>query len=840
MINCLLKKQQLLRFFILSMLLSCLQLGYSQNCFFAKKIGSENDPYDLYREKAKNILSDAQQNIYILGTYFNSADLDPGSGTFSVTGSDENSFIVKLDANGNFIWGLSFPISNNAFDMSIDNNSNLIVIGVASQNVDLDPGVGKQLATARCSYILKLTTSGTMVWIKPYYSDYSNGETDVFFTKVTADNSNNIILTGKLSGASYDMDLGGGISIINGTTRYNISKMDFVTKVNSSGNFVWVKTFVNGSPTSDILFASLKSDTQGNIIISGNFKESIDFDPDPSSQFDLYGGFTSPYSQIVVPTVFICKLNSNGSFVWTQSFNVLGIVKMAIDRQNNIFLSGAYLENSDLNGGAGTFKLSSYVLSGSNYFITKINSAGVFQWAKRFGGKLEAAITALICDDNNNVYAAIYNNFANSATPTTGPDFDPGLDSVYADYNGFGLGVFKLDSQGDFVSRKTFYEGSASNNGAAKIESFYVKNGFVFSTGLFPKYGNDFDPDPRFNTVMTAAGYKDVFICKFSVLSISVQSKVNPTCSNKNDGSITINVLDGHPPYSYSWSGYPSNNSGTLNNLPAGTYSCIVTDGSGCSHSIPPVTLTSPPPINISFSTTNENCVNNGNNGSAISSVNGGTLPYQYAWNLESQSNGPDIQNVSAGSYSLTITDALGCLKSESVTVGYTYNPSSFSYTTNGMVASFVRTGTGCDKFVWDFGNGNTSTINPNPTVTYLAAGTYGVCLQCNDQPSECVKCVNITVPSIISGGTTVGIEEAQRISDIKVYPNPTTDFITIENRNSKFSSTYTILNLTGQPVLIGNLIGESTTVGVNKLSSGIYLLQVGETEKHLFKFVKK
>ena len=113
------------------------------------------------------------------------------------------------------------------------------------------------------------------------------------------------------------------------------------------------------------------------------------------------------------------------------------------------------------------------------------------------------------------------------------------------------------------------------------------------------------------------------------------------------------------------------------------------------------------------------------------------------------------------------------------------------------MVATFSVANSACSSFLWDFGNGNTSSINPNPTITYASAGTYGVCLQCNGQPSSCVQCINITVPSNTSG--TIGIEDIQTESGITIYPNPLIDIITIETENNNLNSNYVILNSIGQ-----------------------------------------
>jgi hypothetical protein len=320
-------------------------------------------------------------------------------------------------------------------------------------------------------------------------------------------------------------------------------------------------------------------------------------------------------------------------------------------------------------------------------------------------------------------------------------------------------------------------------------------------------------------------------------IKISAWQTTTSPCYGGNSGSATASATCGTN-FSYSWNTSPIQTSATATGLSAGTYTVTVTQGNASNSST--VTITQPQEIIVNTTTVDESCIDGGNNGSATSNVSGGTPPYTYSWNTTPIQTTQTASNLSDGNYTITITDANGCTKSSNAQVNYTPNPSSFSYTTNGMVASFSRTGIGCNNFVWDFGNGNTSTINPNPTITYLAAGTYGVCLQCNGQPTECIPCLNITVPSNTSGGTAIGIEEAQRISGIKVYPNPSNNFITIENKSTLLNSTYLIFNSLGQQVLTGKLTHTTTTVDIKELPTGLYFLQVGDEEKQTFKVMKK
>src|SRR5208283_1080427 len=109
-------------------------------------------------------------------------------------------------------------------------------------------------------------------------------------------------------------------------------------------------------------------------------------------------------------------------------------------------------------------------------------------------------------------------------------------------------------------------------------------------------------------------------------------------------------------PYTYLWSNNQTNASAI--NLTVGTYSLTATDNNGCSVSAS-VTITQPLTLSASASATANVLCNGGNNGSAASSISGGTTPYTYLWS-NNQTNASAI-NLTVGTYSLTATDNNGC-----------------------------------------------------------------------------------------------------------------------------------------------------------------------------------
>jgi gliding motility-associated-like protein len=155
--------------------------------------------------------------------------------------------------------------------------------------------------------------------------------------------------------------------------------------------------------------------------------------------------------------------------------------------------------------------------------------------------------------------------------------------------------------------------------------------------------------------------------------SLSITSQTNVFCNGNSTGSATVSGSGGTGSLTYSWSGGAGSGT-TATGLPAGTYTVTVTDGAGCS-STAFVNITQPAALTASVSTTATNCGTS--TGSANVSVGGGTGSYTYNWTPGNPTGDgtASITNISAGTYTVTITDSLGCTQSASGAVGSVGGP---------------------------------------------------------------------------------------------------------------------------------------------------------------------
>ena len=191
-----------------------------------------------------------------------------------------------------------------------------------------------------------------------------------------------------------------------------------------------------------------------------------------------------------------------------------------------------------------------------------------------------------------------------------------------------------------------------------------------------------------------------------------------------SNGSATVTASGGNSPYTYLWEANANNQTTqTATGIAAGIYSVTVTDSTNCAH-ITTVTVgnTGAPTVTTSFA--DPSC-NNGNNGSASVTANGGTSPYTYLWsNGATQSQ---ISNLTSQTYFITVTDANGCEAIISATLN---NPSPITVSVDGIDTicksdSTILVANGGNAYLWNMGDTTqTITVNPMAETTYFVTIT--------------------------------------------------------------------------------------------------------------------
>lgn len=445
---------------------------------WAKRFGGINSGTDA---RGNAITTDSARNIYIAGQFFGTIDV--GNGIPPITSTAQDAFVLKLDPSGTPLWISKFngaTGNDQASAIAVDNATGNVFIG----------GITVQASTDML--IAMFNSSGVFQWKTTFDS---SGTTDEV-TAIGVDSLGNPVITGDFVGGQ--IDFGGGV-------QFNVpgGHCGFLLKLSKTdGSWIWSKVFTNNG---DNFPTSMAIDSAGDIVVGGRFTGP--FDPQNTT-----GNLPFPYpAGTLIPNGstdgFLVKFHNDGSWAWQKQYgggqndSIINVAINRSDSQNIIFVSGLFqvslpTDVGTLNGdGSGN----------SNIWIAKLNSVGVFLWARACTSGSGLACTGLAVDTAGNV--------------TAGGNFSRAVD--------FGAGSISATVQGQNQTFTAKYRGSVSGiNPSNYMSSVVISNTYnesqsgtittdslsnVFSTGRFngtAKIPNQ--PD------LIDLGFLDVFLLKLN------------------------------------------------------------------------------------------------------------------------------------------------------------------------------------------------------------------------------------------------------------------------------------------------------------------------------------
>ena len=249
---------------------------------------------------------------------------------------------------------------------------------------------------------------------------------------------------------------------------------------------------------------------------------------------------------------------------------------------------------------------------------------------------------------------------------------------------------------------------------------------YLWSNGKTTAFISGLVGDIEYQLTVTDAnnclGIAGVILTNPDPISLSV-SGIEPLCNGENSGSASAVASGGTGAFTYLWSN--SQSTSTATGISSGTYTITVTDGNSCTRSSS-ILLTEPSALSSTVSGTSPAC-NAGTNGSSSVSASGGTQPYTYLWSGGQTS--AIITGLTAGTFTVTITDANSCTQSNSIIIT---EFTALSLTVSGTDPLCNGKPSGSAIATASGGNGtyfyNWSTGVTNATAANLSAGVlYGV-----------------------------------------------------------------------------------------------------------------
>lgn len=203
------------------------------------------------------------------------------------------------------------------------------------------------------------------------------------------------------------------------------------------------------------------------------------------------------------------------------------------------------------------------------------------------------------------------------------------------------------------------------------------------------------------------------------------------SCNTVCDGEAAVYATGGGTPYSYAWSDLSSQSTQTASGLCAGTYDVTVTETSGSCTASSSVVLSEPSALAVTAAETDLFCKGD-SSGTATAVATGGTVPYTFDWS--NGGTGSAQNDLAAGSYSVTSTDANGCTAVASVTIA---EPAALANSMTSTDESAVNANDGSatampvggtSPYTYDWNDGQAT-----ETATGLAPGDYAVTITDNN-----------------------------------------------------------------------------------------------------------
>jgi hypothetical protein len=357
-------------------------------------IGSPGD------ERALSITSDAAGNMYVAGSYEQTVDFDNGPVQVSITSAGlADGFIAKYTSAGSLVWVRSLGGTGADAVTSIRVSDDAIFIaGNFSDTVNLDPSADtNHFATSQGLtdiFVSKLDLAGKLTWTHTI----GGPGADVAESLSINDNAG-VALAGRFSQtASFDDGLGPAVTSAGGDDALiaRINRLGQVTYLGSVGG-------VGDDEASGVVLTA-----NGSLYVTGSFVGSADLDPGFGIDTRISSGGSD---------VFLIKLLPDNSLSWARTAGGGGADRgsdVVLDQSGNVFVAGAFSSESTFGQGVGTTTLSSS--GGTDAFVWKLNSSGVNQWVRGWGGSLDDAATAVTIGDQGDAQAI--GNFEGTINPS--------------------------------------------------------------------------------------------------------------------------------------------------------------------------------------------------------------------------------------------------------------------------------------------------------------------------------------------------------------------------------------------------------------------------------------
>ena len=422
-------------------------------------------PDNVLSSLSRSVASDTSGNVYVVGDFSSDITFGTGLSTTTLNSSNSDTYIAKIDSDGNFVWVVQTIVSGSAFTngygITADLAGNVYISGTFTTNVAIGTTTITTGSGQTCVFVAKLNSSGVFQWA-------IKGPDSQTPTAVKADTSGNVFITGTL----FNQGTFGT------TTLTSAGNSDiFIAKLDTNGNWLWA---VRAGGINVDKGYSIYTDNSNNCYVTGEHNNNADFG---TTTLTSSGSF-----------FFLAKLNSSGVWQWAISSGDPSIGRsVSVDGSGNSYVTGSFTGSMTI----GTTTLTSAGVSDA--FVAKYDTNGTAVWAVRMGGTNTDIGYSISVNSLGNIY--LTGSFTGIATIGTTTLTSTGSADIF---------IAKLDSNGNWLwSIKVGGFGDDSGQGiyANDDDSVYVA-GYFTSSATFGSGTNT-------TLLVSAPGTTNSFIAKY-------------------------------------------------------------------------------------------------------------------------------------------------------------------------------------------------------------------------------------------------------------------------------------------------------------------------------------
>ena len=500
---------------------------------FTTSLFAQNAPNLIFANKESNLgyggnvtveksIKDSNGNNYLIGRFYAIADFDPSTAETNLTAINSqygDMFIAKYNANGDFLWAKNIGGSGYVNCSAVVIGGNFIYLaGKYTSTIDFDPSAStSNLTSANGTYEAAYLAKYDLLNGTHLTSKSIDGDTDLKINGLNF-NNNQLLVSGNFTGA---VDFDPSASTLNLSS--NGGTDIFIAKYSTLLAPLWAYSI--GGVGNDICNSQAVTST-GEVIISGSYLNTVDFDPSTTTN-------TLVNTSSTIQNTYIAKYSTSGGFVWAKDIGakvstiafgisptLSSIPNVVCDASNNILVAGVFNQTSDFDPSAAVVNITAFS-STTSTFLAKYDNNGNYLWVKTLNNIRNKGLIL----NNSNTNITIFGTFLSSTTS----DFDPGTQVYNLDTTN-GTNYFATyDSSGNFVYAKNI-KPTITNVINNDTQGIYLTGNFSGT--------NDYDPSTGVATQFSVL--TNGFIAKYD--TAGAYGYVKPIGGNKASNQ-TFNLI---------------------------------------------------------------------------------------------------------------------------------------------------------------------------------------------------------------------------------------------------------------------------------------------------------